>query len=107
MPEHFNFSDRKKTESFFNLGADIIPGKIEINSEKCIGCGLCGRACATGVLKVIDQKACMVTELPVCIACGDCIAICPEDAIEFIQFMEFKKAFRFLDRGETSGPRRF
>ena len=107
MPEHLDSSDRKKVESFFNLGTDIIPGIVKINSEKCIGCGLCAGSCATGVLEVIDKKSCMVTDLPVCIACGDCIVICPEDAIEFLQLMEFKKTFRFLDRGEKSGQRQF
>jgi ferredoxin len=107
MPEQFNSSDRNKVESFFNVGTDIIPGIVKIDPEKCIGCGLCAGACATGVLEVINKKARMVEEMPICLACADCIAICPEDAVEILQSIAFSKAFRLLDRGELSKPRRF
>lgn len=107
MPDSLPFSEKKNVESFLKLGKDIIPGKINIDTDKCIGCMLCAKACATGVLEVINKKARMVEELPVCIGCCDCVAICSEDAISFVQLMAFKKAFRFLDRGEKSVPRRF
>jgi ferredoxin len=56
---------------------------------------------------VVDKKCRMVEELPFCMSCGDCLAICPENAIELAQFIQFKRFFRYLDRGEPEWPRRF
>lgn len=58
-------------------------GKIIINSEKCIGCGLCVKVCKDFSLEIRDNK---VYQSPKscfgCIACGHCMAICPNGAIE-------------------------
>lgn len=58
-------------------------GTIIINSEKCIGCGLCVKVCKDFSLEIRDNK---VYQSPKscfgCIACGHCMAICPNGAIE-------------------------
>lgn len=50
-----------------------------VNSEKCIGCGLCVKDCVARDIEIVDQKA--VVKNVTCINCGHCIAICPKDAV--------------------------
>jgi len=54
--------------------------KIIIDSEMCIGCGLCVKDCVGSHLSVADQKA-QAAEGG-CIECGHCFAICPTNAIK-------------------------
>ncbi len=107
MPEFLTFSDRKEIESFTKIGEDVLLGEVKVDQEKCIGCRLCVDACAAAALEVVDKKARMVLELPACMSCGDCVAICSEDAISLVKYIQFKKAFRYLDRGKPSMPRTF
>ncbi len=57
---------------------------IEIDEEKCNGCGLCIPNCQEGALKVIDGKARLISDL-FCDGLGACIGHCPEGAIEIIE----------------------
>lgn len=58
-------------------------GKIIINAEKCIGCELCVKACKDFSLEIRDNKVYQKSESCFgCIACGHCMAICPNGAIE-------------------------
>ena len=107
MPEHLKLMDRLKIESFRKLGKDVILGVVEIDREKCRGCGLCVGACAASSLEVKDKKAKMIDVLPACMSCGDCVAICPRQAIRLKGYFQLKCSFRYLDRGEPSLPRRF
>ena len=56
---------------------------IEINEEKCTGCGQCVPNCHEGALQIIDGKVRLVSEL-MCDGLGACIGHCPEDAIRVI-----------------------
>jgi ferredoxin len=53
---------------------------INIDEEKCTGCGLCIPNCPEGALQLIDGKARLVSDL-FCDGLGACIGHCPEDAI--------------------------
>jgi ferredoxin len=53
---------------------------IEIDQEKCTGCGLCVTGCPEGALQVIDGKARLVGDL-LCDGLGACLTTCPESAI--------------------------
>lgn len=57
---------------------------IEIDEEKCTGCGDCVPGCAEGALQIIDGKCRLVSEL-FCDGLGACIGTCPEDAIKITQ----------------------
>lgn len=52
---------------------------ININFEKCIGCGLCVNDCQCNDIKIKDDKAVPLNKA--CLNCGHCIAICPQNAV--------------------------
>jgi NAD-dependent dihydropyrimidine dehydrogenase PreA subunit len=57
---------------------------IEIDQEKCNGCGLCIDACHEGALQLIDGKAVLISD-EYCDGLGDCLPECPTDAIRIIE----------------------
>lgn len=57
---------------------------IEINEEKCIGCGLCAGACMQGAIQIIDGKAKLTSE-SYCDGLGMCLPKCPVDAIHMVE----------------------
>jgi hypothetical protein len=54
--------------------------KLEINSEICVGCGICQRECPAGAIEILQGKA--KIDFKKCIGCGRCIAVCPNGAVE-------------------------
>lgn len=57
---------------------------INIDEEKCTGCGQCVLDCAEGALKVIDGKAKLVGEI-YCDGLGACLSGCPTGALTIEQ----------------------
>lgn len=57
---------------------------IEIDQEKCNGCGLCINACHEGALQLVDGKAVLISD-EYCDGLGDCLPECPTGAIEIIE----------------------
>ena len=53
---------------------------VNIDEEKCNGCGNCAIACAEGALKIIDGKAKLISET-YCDGLGACLGECPQGAI--------------------------
>jgi len=53
---------------------------VNIDEEKCTGCGICVPSCAEGALQIIGGKARLVSEI-YCDGLGACLGKCPEDAI--------------------------
>jgi len=53
---------------------------IEIDEEKCDGCGQCVPACAEGAIEIIDGKARLIAE-KYCDGLGACLGECPNDAL--------------------------
>ena len=52
---------------------------VIIETDKCVGCGICARTCAAHNIKLTNKKA--RTILNDCIMCGQCTAVCPKEAI--------------------------
>lgn len=57
---------------------------IQIDEERCDGCGLCVPACAEGAIEIIDGKARLVAD-KFCDGLGACLGECPNDALRVIE----------------------
>lgn len=57
---------------------------IEINREKCNGCGLCVDACHEGAIALVDGVAKLMRD-DYCDGLGDCLPNCPTGAISFVE----------------------
>ncbi|MCQ2554736.1 MAG: 4Fe-4S binding protein [Clostridia bacterium] len=57
---------------------------IEIDEEKCTGCGQCVLDCHEGAIEIVNGKAKLARE-NFCDGFGDCLKGCPFDAIRFIE----------------------
>ena len=57
---------------------------IEIDEQKCDGCGVCIPNCPEGALQIIDGKARLISDL-FCDGLGACIGECPKGAIETVE----------------------
>jgi ferredoxin len=57
---------------------------IEIDQEKCNGCGLCVNACHEGAIELVDGKARVVSET-YCDGLGACLPHCPTGAITIVE----------------------
>ena len=57
---------------------------IEINEEKCNGCGLCAKACHENAIGMVNGKAKVLRD-DYCDGLGDCLPTCPTGAITFVE----------------------
>ena len=57
---------------------------IEIDENKCNGCGACADACHEGAIAMVDGKAKLMRD-DYCDGLGDCLPACPTGAITFVE----------------------
>ena len=57
---------------------------IEIDQDKCNGCGACAAACHEGAIAMVDGKAKLMRD-DSCDGLGDCLPACPTGAITFVE----------------------
>jgi len=57
---------------------------IEVDEDKCNGCGLCIPNCPEGALQIIDGKVRLVSDL-FCDGLGACVGHCPQGAIKVVK----------------------
>ena len=57
---------------------------IEIDEEKCDGCGQCIPSCAEGALAIVDGKAKVIAD-KFCDGLGACLGECPNDALHIVE----------------------
>jgi NAD-dependent dihydropyrimidine dehydrogenase PreA subunit len=53
---------------------------LQLNDDKCTGCGMCAIVCPHGVMDLENGRA-LITERDACMECGACARNCPEKAI--------------------------
>ena len=57
---------------------------IQIDEEKCNGCGACAEACHEGAIGMVEGKARLLRD-DYCDGLGDCLPACPTGAISFVE----------------------
>ena len=57
---------------------------IQIDEEKCNGCGACAKACHEGAIGMVNGKAKLMRD-DYCDGLGDCLPACPTNAISFVE----------------------
>jgi NAD-dependent dihydropyrimidine dehydrogenase PreA subunit len=88
-------------------------GMVEINRERCNGCGYCALVCPGKAMRISDEsgekKAYLeITDWSLCaMSCNDCAAICKRDAIFVSKPYDFGGFYKTLHRGPFEPPRRF
>jgi ferredoxin len=67
-------------------------GKVELESWRCTGCGLCAEVCPTGALVICSGEEVdafrLVFKHGSCVACGQCAEICPESCLVVERILE-------------------
>lgn len=69
-------------------------GRIVIDYDKCIGCGLCARFCPAIAIKMVfvetekGKKRKPLVQIFRCIFCGQCSLVCPRKAISYSKEFE-------------------
>jgi Fe-S-cluster-containing hydrogenase component 2 len=57
---------------------------IQIDEERCDGCGQCILSCAEGALAIVDGKAKVISD-NLCDGLGACLGECPQGALEIVE----------------------
>ena len=57
---------------------------IQIDGDRCNGCGACARACHEGAIGMVNGRAQLLRD-DYCDGLGDCLPACPVDSIRFIE----------------------
>ncbi len=55
---------------------------INIDENKCIGCGICAKTCKQSAIEMVNGKAKVVRD-DYCDGIGNCLPVCPVNAISF------------------------
>jgi len=54
---------------------------VEVNKEKCIGCGVCVTVCPVEAITLSNNDENAVINHGLCMECFTCVETCPQEAI--------------------------
>ena len=54
--------------------------QVEVDEEKCVGCGECAEICPVDVYQIQNEKSVIVNGEE-CLGCESCIEVCEHEAI--------------------------
>jgi len=57
---------------------------VEIDEDRCNGCGVCVDVCAEGAIEIVDGKARLIGDI-LCDGFGACLGECPEGALRIVE----------------------
>jgi ferredoxin len=99
-------SEKRKIPTYDNPD-EIQVGEVEINYEKCSCCMICIKICPADALVMNNKKPVMVSSgAHECMACGDCAAICTEQAITVKKpFCCITGFYKTIEHGDLLPPR--
>jgi formate hydrogenlyase subunit 6/NADH:ubiquinone oxidoreductase subunit I len=79
-----NLFTRPATERYPYVAKEYLTGargKVDIEIEKCIFCGICQRKCPTAAIAVTkDPKVWTIDRLR-CVSCNACVEVCPKKCL--------------------------
>ena len=66
---------------------------IDIEAQKCVGCGRCVQTCPLGGVLVLDSCSCkaLVATPFRCAGCGKCVERCPSRAIILVELPVYSR----------------
>jgi len=77
---------------------------VGINYEKCNGCRLCIKECRFFLLDDTENKVLFEDLDNMCMLCGHCIAVCPQDSIIYEDFGDEVFTFEGIENLDTIVP---
>ena len=76
---------------------------IQIDTDKCNGCGACANACHEGAIAMVNGKAKLMRD-DYCDGFGDCLPHCPTGAITFVEREAAAYSEQLLKQALTINP---
>ena len=68
--------------------SDLLKLTIEIDFDKCTGCGICIIECPSDIFTLVNEKSICIT-IDDCVECCACVDACPEKAIKHSSCMDW------------------
>ena len=76
--------ERRESVRKERMNVQMVRRIIQINEDKCNGCGACASACHEGAIGMVNGKAKLLRD-DYCDGLGDCLPTCPTGAIKFVE----------------------